>query len=153
MIEKIVRLGVTDGGDVFCRLTLADGRLSITGVVGPKRNGDCRGSCGQIVMGLSAPDIKPAPGWDEASIGAFFAHWKRWHLNDMRAGTPAQEMFLRLHKVGGGYEERLEALTAAGLNPDNGYVYGSRWLTEDLPAWMPEYIESLPVADKEPAWV
>ena len=36
--------------DIFCKITLDNGRLSISGVIGPKSNGNARGGCGQIDM-------------------------------------------------------------------------------------------------------
>lgn len=88
--KKIVRPGTVDVGypvravDVFCKIEYSeDGRLSISGVEGPRANGDAWGGCGQIVMSLKAEDITPAPGWDRFSIGAFLTLWDRWHLNDM----------------------------------------------------------------------
>jgi hypothetical protein len=43
-IDKVVRPGGTVRGSVFCRIQYDGKRLSITGVEGPMRNGDCRGS-------------------------------------------------------------------------------------------------------------
>ena len=61
--------------------------LSITGVEGPKKNGDAYGGCGQInpvcVLELS-------PGWNDEMLRRLNAIWDRWHLNDMRAGCEHQ---------------------------------------------------------------
>jgi hypothetical protein len=59
--------------------------LSITGVEGPKRNGDALGGCGQVTEGLAL--VTPAAGVD---VGRFRDIWERWHLNDMRAGCEHQ---------------------------------------------------------------
>ena len=57
-------------------------RLSITGVVGPKSNGDCTGSCGQCTDQLL--EIKEyATGWTEDMAKKLHEVWNRWHLNDM----------------------------------------------------------------------
>ena len=117
-------------------------RLSISGVEGPRRNGNCEGSCGQIDFIVD----QPGPGRD---IERFRAVHARWHLNDMRAGTPAQEAWLREHPVEwrypqSHYTEASKALAAAGLNPDNGYRYGSAWLHEDVPADVIEFLAALP---------
>lgn len=72
---------------VFVKVEYRDGQLSMTGVVGPRANGDAWGSCGQIVDTLAREDFQPTPG-----AGAFWAMnakklratWERWHLNDMR---------------------------------------------------------------------
>jgi hypothetical protein len=73
--------------------------------------------------------------------------WKRWHLNDMRAGTFVQEEILRQAKVSGiefndyddacNYLERFDALL------DEGYKYGSKWLKEELPQQVIDYIYCL----------
>lgn len=84
--------------------------------------------------------------------------WKAYHLNDMKAGSPAQEAYLKEHKAdweaykkSDDYKQHGERapeyfswakreLEAAGLQPDpnhehNGkpYSYGSTWLKEELP--------------------
>lgn len=63
------------------------GRLSISGVVGAKPNGDCWGSCGQCLD--SVRDILSEEGviskaWDEPMIQKLIEVWREWHLNDMR---------------------------------------------------------------------
>jgi len=156
-MEKIVRLGIGPDGNVYCRIEYAEGRLSITGVEGPRADGDCRGSCGQIVMHLKdrPESIVSAPGWNTATIARFFATWDRWHLNHMRAGTPAQETYLREFRDYplNHYVRACEALAAAGLNPDGGYKYGSAWLHEDVPQDVLDWLFSLPDSDRTPAWV
>ena len=39
-MDKTIRLGTGPYGSTFCRIKLNDGKLSIVGVEGPKRNGD-----------------------------------------------------------------------------------------------------------------
>ena len=105
-MKKVVRIGTisVDGGklgsrvtaSIFCKIEYKDDKLSISGVVGPMRNGDALGSSGQIDMGFAHRDpkdndrrttepIKPeeitfAPGWDEPVCGqsyhchAYVAH-------------------------------------------------------------------------------
>lgn len=74
------------------------------------------------------------------------AIWQRWHLNDMRAGSPAQQAELKKHTFPGypanHYEWASDVLTKAGLNPDNGYKYGHAWLREELPADVVAEIQS-----------
>lgn len=79
---------------VFCKVEFKDGRLSITGVEGPKRNGDAAGGCGQISMHMDAEyfdGFEFAPGWDITSARRFLTIWDEWHLNDMRSYSPAQK--------------------------------------------------------------
>lgn len=64
--------------------------------------------------------------------------WDRWHLNDMNAGSPAQEAALRAKfpKDSGSYELHIAYLKEIGIynDPDlDGYKYGSKWLREELP--------------------
>lgn len=91
-----IRPGTIDAGhalpramSIFCTIKFEDGKLSISGVEGPKSNGDCVGSCGQIVMSLREPGaldtFEPAPGWTLEGFREFLAIWDRWHLNEMRA--------------------------------------------------------------------
>lgn len=165
-INKVVRLGQTPDGNVYCNIKFSDGKLSITGVVGPQSNGNCKGSCGQIVMSRDwiEPNILAvAPGWDAEKISHFFDVWDRWHLNDMRAGSPAQREWLKANPIEdrvNHYTKACEALAAAGLNPDPGYLhkdapykYGHAWLTEEVPQDVVEYLAGLPDTDRTPAWV
>ena len=163
---KIIRLGTVEAWrgrrvSVFCKITLQDGRLSITGVEGPTPNGGAV-SCGQIDMHLRdkpASEWNLAPGWNAALLARFFATWKRWHLNDMRAGSAAQEAWLRENPVNAiypesHYEKTCEALAAAGLNPDaDGYRYGTAWQREDIPDDVTAWLQALPATDRQPAWV
>ncbi len=88
--NKTVHIGNGANGNVFCKITYSDdGRLSITGVEGPKRDGDAIGSCGQIIM--SEWDIKIyAPGWSELLVVQFRHVWDKWHLNGMRPNCEHQ---------------------------------------------------------------
>lgn len=90
--EKIVRPGTVKvypgRADLFCKIKWDGKRLSITGVEGPTRNGDCKGSCGQC--GVDPEETEPSPGWDKAMLAEFAGIWDRWHLNDMRAGCEHQ---------------------------------------------------------------
>lgn len=112
---------------------LADGRFTMQGEIWNPRMTDIYvgGQCVDMVAGFFPKN---------AVAQCMVAIWKRWHLNDMRAGTPAQEAWLRQYGHGKDYTETLAKLTEAGYNPDNGYVYGSKWLTEELP---PEVIAEI----------
>lgn len=169
--SKVVRIGTVDeyqrpGVDVFCKIEFRDGKLSISGVVGPNKNGDAIGSCGQICMSYETHEersrITPAPQWTADMIERFFSTWERWHLNDMRAGSPSQSEWLRANPIQkqdyaypkSHYDVACDRLAAAGLNPDaSGYRYGSAWNTEEVPADVLEWLRSLPDSDKHPAWV
>lgn len=67
---------------VFCKIELLEGKLSITGVVGPKPNGNCYGSCGQCVDEVRTGT--PTKNWTNEMLQKFCDIWDEWHLNDMR---------------------------------------------------------------------
>lgn len=80
--------GVTDDGRLYVTIDWDGKRLSITGVIGPKSNGNARGSCGQTGI----PPLLPQPQdeYTHAMVGQLRAIWDRWHLNDMRVGCEHQ---------------------------------------------------------------
>ena len=153
---KIVSIGRSRAtGTTYCKIQFDDSRLSIAGVEGPKANGDCLGSCGQIVMHEWRFDSL-CPGWNPELIAQFRAVWKRWHLNDMTPGSPAQMQWLRGNpEAPRDYTWASKALADAGLNPDpsNGYKYGHAWLFEPVPSDVLSFLQSLPDSDTSPAWV
>jgi hypothetical protein len=162
-MKKIVHLGTHHrgrgiAGNVFAKIELSDdGKLSISGVEGPRESGNCSGSCGQIIIGYkeyderghsSITDIDPAPDWTLALIKQFFDVWDKWHLNDMRAGCEHQR------KWGWTYEEHHNRKTFKGHKCRVcKYHIGSAWLKEELPPEVVEFLEKLPVTDVQPAWV
>lgn len=156
---KTVRIGTQPRlGSLYCRIVFALGKLSITGVEGPTRNGNCLGSCGQIDMHPWTIDAY-APGWDAARVERFRDIWKAWHLNDMRAGSPAQRAYLEANPATG-YDATRDALIDAGLSPDHTYLhegkpyaYGTAWLRDEVPADVLEFLCNLPDADTSPAWI
>lgn len=153
--EKIIRVGKkADTGNTFVKIEWDGKRLSLTGVEGPKSNGDCRGSCGQIVDGLNG-FAELAPGFTVETVNRLRETWKRWHLNDMRAGSPEQMEWLRANPVTykypvSQYAAATKALDDAGLNPQ-GARYGSKWWHEDVPTAIIEWLVSLPDTDIKPA--
>lgn len=66
----------------YAEIEFKDGKLSICGVVGPKKNGDCEGSAGQCVDEIRAG--RPSVDWNEEMLQKFCEIWDRWHMNDMR---------------------------------------------------------------------
>lgn len=69
--------------DSFVKIEYTDGRLSISGVIGPRSNGDCAGSCGQCVDSIRKG--VPTDGWTQEMLEKLCDIWDEWHLNDMRA--------------------------------------------------------------------
>jgi hypothetical protein len=166
-LDKVVRIGTKrlhNGGryaTVYCRIQITDGELSICGVEGPLRSGNCLGSCGQINKGLTIE--KFAPGWTLELLQQFLEVWNRWHLNHLRSGCEHQR------KMGWKYEGhhgdfvQLETKVPGCLRfsysaflghrcPVCGYRIGSRWLKEELPEEVIQFLQGLPETDKEPAW-
>ena len=99
--KKIIRLGTSETKQevnrlvkavvygIYCQITWDGRRLSITGVEGPRLDGDCYGSSGQIVMHRPMPETF-ADGWSAEQVNKFYDMWDRWHRNDMRAGCEHQ---------------------------------------------------------------
>ena len=123
-------------------ILIEGGNISITG--------DTRHSGGQIHDSISTTPSKWNTGWDRQKLTTLLSIWKRWHLNDMRAGSPAQEEALRQANFEEGYLEALKFLKERNLEPDTGYLvdgkpykYGSKWLKEELPIDVVEFLEDL----------
>ena len=177
---KIIRVGTVETysgkhGSVYAKVEFNDeGNLSISGVIAPLPSGNAMGGAGQIDMDFAHRNpedddprtdhpIKPeeihfAPGWDKEKWLDFLDVWHRYHLNDMKAGTPKQEEAIRKwrakHKIEGwAYEEEVKYLKSIGLYNDGGYRYGTGWLREDVPESALTFLKTLPDADKQPAWV
>lgn len=108
--EKIINPGSMLEGNqrarIFCKIKFTDGNLSITGVIGPKANGDAIGGCGQIDSEfwhqnpahndrrtsnpIEPSKIKFTDGWTAEKWLKFLAAWHVFHLNDMQAGCEHQ---------------------------------------------------------------
>lgn len=69
--------------------------------------------------------------------------WRRWHLNDLRAGDEVQEAYLRVHGRGKDYEETCAILERAGLLTHNGYRYGTAWKFEAVPSDIIKELEAM----------
>lgn len=175
IFKKVVHLGfVKYIGNVFCEITIKDrgeySELSICGVEGPRKNGNCRGSFGQIkdaiVEHIKSDGFKNfAAGWDKKSILQFIEVWKTWHLNGLHAGNAKQEAFvekyLEEHPTERyDYTKMCKVLEEHNLFVDeediyNGkpYKYGTAWRYVALPEEVIEYVKSLPETKVIPAWV
>ncbi len=147
--ETYYHVGHTDDGNVHVKVTWVDGVLSLVGTEG-------RNHGGQIDMGLQPEEITPAEGWTREMITTLWAIWKRWHLNDMKAGTPAQQAHLDTLTFPGYptsyYVWAVEELAKVGLRRDNGYEYGSKWLREEVPEEVILQLEAFPTVDKPPSY-
>lgn len=177
-INKVVRpLDIIDDEGhkhgVFCKVQYTDGKLSISGVVGPKRNGDAWGSCGQIEMSFDEYPEKSREyaggfrGWNKKTFEKFLQVWRAWHLNDMKAACEHQraagweqlagkKVTLYNFRLSPEIREEIREAEAAALDvvktgqpftPSKRQVYLSN-LPEDLklvgPAAPPEYVPNGP---------
>ncbi len=68
--------------NAFAEIEYKDGRLSIHGVIAPRSNGDCLGSCGQCADEIRGG--KPTANWTDEMLQKFCDIWDKYHLNDMR---------------------------------------------------------------------
>lgn len=66
----------------FCKIQFENGRLSITGVIGPMPSGNCSGGAGQCVDAIR--EGHPCDKWTREMLDKFCSIWDEWHLNDMR---------------------------------------------------------------------
>lgn len=94
---------------IFCKIEFTGGNLSISGVIGPKRDGNAYGGCGQIDMEfdhknkedndsrysnpIKAEDLKFSDGWNKTKWYKFLEIWKHYHLNNMKSACEHQEKF------------------------------------------------------------
>lgn len=222
-MKKVVNIGHRNYGQIFCKIEIKNGNLSIIGVEGPVRSGNCKGSCGQIVMDMIPEEIIPQKEWTTELIKQFLTTWERWHLNDMRAGCEHQRDWDVSKKVetveltwGETYYKARSDAASGELNwqeykafqsmqvivdrysrckfvdkniqmaidagifkiqktnkesvghlrfdehpkgllckpcPVCGYKYGTKWLKEELPQEVIDFLESLPTTTITPAWV
>lgn len=92
-MNKIINPCTVDGKQAYCRIytedktcTLLDGSvdtitvLHITGVIGPRSNGDCY-TCGQCYDSMRGGT--PNEGWTADALYKLLGIWQRWHMNDM----------------------------------------------------------------------
>jgi hypothetical protein len=172
-MKKIVRIGKGEYGDVFCKIIYINKVLSISGVEGPTKNGDCKGSCGQILDEIRIEEF--AKGWDERKLKLFLRYWKEYHLNDMQAGC--------IHQRAWGWKDRRidpselpkekyynhdeRGIIASWVFPKDhpkgilskpcpicDYRYGSDWLYKEVPESVIYFLfNEIPVTDEKPAWV
>lgn len=116
-------------GEEFTITYTIDGRLSICG-----RSGQNREDL------LKKPLVKP---FTKNMVEKLFYIWNRYHLNDMKPGTPKQMELLRKY-TGCDYSEACRVLKENNLYIDNGYRYGSSWLFEKVPDDIIRWLFELP---------
>ena len=154
---------------VFISIEFENNKLSISGVEGPKKNGDAFGSCGQIDMSLREDDQAEwayNPSWDSTMMDKLLLVWKLYHLNDMNPGCQHQ----RADNWSDQLVDNTKPKTQGNMltwktpkeHPDGlltkpcpicGYKYGTEWLHEDVPEDIVKWLTGLPETTVTPAWV
>lgn len=168
--KKVVCAGCSDCGAVWVEIEWDGRRLSLSGVEGPRQNGDCKGRCGQIVEAVE--NTQPPASW----AARLCEIWRRWHLNDMRAGCAHQRAAgwdkrpIDPAKPLDSYGKHFEGQQTASWNmlvwifrsehpegllnepcPECGHKYGSAWLFEPVPPDVVCFLRDLPdESDKYP---
>lgn len=130
-MERIITFKDKNKNIVKLEINLEDGKLSICG--------EAKGHCGQCQDSI-------IPKNKEQS--RLLEIWEKWHLNDMKAGTPKQEEaieeFRQKNNISGwAYDKEVEYLKSIKLYNDKGYKYGTSWLTKKLPDTLEEEIINL----------
>ena len=151
--------------NTWISIRYTNGKLSISGVEGPTKNGNAKGSCGQILMNFDPSQVKSfAKGWDINMLVKLLDIWDTWNLNNMQAGSPNQNAYLAKIKTikpprGEHYTWAVNELKKVGLYEDEGYLqdgkpyaYGSAWLNTEVPQDVLDWLQSLPDADREHPW-
>jgi hypothetical protein len=173
--EKIIRIGkLGKYGDAFIHIIFKEGILSLTGVEGPLPRGNALGSCGQINIDLHSSDLTEfAHNWDKLSVDNLLRIWDNWHLNDMRAGCKHQrdlkweDKRINPEELPNGFVNRDEkgifAIWVTEKEHPKGllmkkcpicdYPYGSKWLFEEVPQDVIDWLCELPETDIKPKWV
>lgn len=165
--KKVIHIGTIEQGgklaDIYCKICFKDGKLSISGVIGPKQNGNAIGGCGQIDMEFAHRNknhndkryeekelihswqINFAPQWNADKWLDFLEIWHLYHLNDMHSGCEHQE---KLGWENDGYDKH-----PSEPCPVCGYKFGTAWNGRKVPDEVIKFLESLPGTDKQPAWI
>lgn len=97
--------------------------------------------CGEVrgnMWGQCLDSIKECRKGDKFNYNLFsklYRLWKKYHLNDMHAGTARQEEYLRQTKDTHKYDYKVccDMLRAKGILYDDGYQYGTSWLYRNIP--------------------
>jgi len=103
------------------------------------------GEIGRDVGGQCLDEIKEKHPTN-LLLSQIFKVWKRYHLNDMKAGTPDQESAINEWEKDHRYEygEACDHLESIDLINDDGYRYGSKWLYSPIPQLILDKINQWP---------
>lgn len=132
-MKKIVLVGDTKRGKLFLFVEIKSTEkgqvLSVSGVQGPY-GGDCRGSAGQCIDAIDEV-TSYAEGITQKWCEQTKSIWKRWHLNDMRAGcehqrdwNTSEELTVTRYSWGDKYHELRRSVEGC-TNPADGARFGA----------------------------
>ncbi len=117
-MRKDIYFNDSEKNKIHIEINLKENRFSMSG--------DCGGSCGQCYDSINPTETQKR----------LIDIWKKYHLNNMNAGTPEQEEALK--GFDGDYTKQCEHLKKLGLYEvrlENGnlYKYGYSWWARKLP--------------------
>ena len=70
--------------------------------------------------------------------------WKKYHLNNLHAGTEEQDRIIYKNLDGDyDYEKAVTILEENNLYNDNGIIYGKRWYKREIPQYVLDRIKFL----------
>ena len=123
-MKKVINMGYCKTlGDSRRRKAVVTVALSICGEI----KGLAYGQCWEEMKELA---VEKRQNFDE-----IIEVWEKYHLNDLKAGTPAQnniaKEYCKEHRYD--YNAICDLLKEQGIYEDNGYRYGSSWLFEKIP--------------------
>lgn len=124
-MKRIVKFKDKEGNLATIEISLNEGRFSMSGQHG--------GGCGQC-----QDSIKPKNEAQKKLIDI----WEKYHLNDIHAGTKKQEKAIEKCKSKD-YNTQIKFLKSQKLYIDEGYKYGSGWLTRGLPKGLWHEVERI----------
>jgi hypothetical protein len=150
-MRKILSFGKVDFNntgkkinEVEIEVNYNNDRLSICGSVWNSKKTDI------IAGGQCLDEIKPYLNNDK-KFNYIYLLWKKYHLNDMKAGSPLQQAFIdELELEHYDYEIICKELENAGLLLDESFIYndkpyhyGSAWLFSPIPNEIKNYIQTI----------
>ncbi len=114
--------------NVEVSISFKESRLSIVGT-----SPIMSGQISDYLESLDPKDYQLCSGWTEEMYRKLLDIWKRWHLNDMRAGCSHQRA------MDWNRDEHLDKPC-----PICGYKYGCGWIFEPVPDEVVEWLFNLP---------
>ncbi|MGV9141621.1 MAG: hypothetical protein ACOC1X_01645 [Promethearchaeota archaeon] len=91
-------------------------------------------------------DVIPSEYEGSRDLARILEIWRRYHLNDLKSGTMNQMQTLSNwgnRPSGWSYDDDRNYLSRKGLIKEQGYEYGTGWLTEPIPVSIQKEIKKL----------